>query len=80
MKKNILNFRILKEKLILIIWYIGTKLKDFFNNQNPINLFINLRDGNINPREVIKDQINFKSDLSKIKKGNVKSKSNKILK
>ena len=80
MKKNILNFRILKEKLILIIWYIGTKLKDFFNYQNPINLFINLRDGNINPREVIKDQINFKSDLSKIKKGNVKSKSNKILK
>ena len=70
----------MKEKLILIIWYIGTKLKDFFNYQNPINLFINLRDGNINPRKVIKDQINFKSDLSEIKKGNVKSKSNKILK
>ena len=45
-----------------------------------MNLFTNLRDGNINPRQVIRDQINFKPDLSKVQKGNVKSKSNKILK
>ena len=34
--------------------------KDFRNYQNPIELFKNLRDGNINPKEVLKDQINFK--------------------
>ena len=35
-----------------------------------------LRDGNINPKEVLKNQINFKSDLGEIKKknGNPKSK------
>ena len=42
--------------------------KDFSNYQNPINLFINLRDGNINPRDLLKDQINFKSDIGEIKK------------
>ena len=50
-------------------------LKDFSNYQNPIELFINFRDGNINSREVLKDQTNFKSDLGKIKKGNKKLKS-----
>ena len=40
-----------------------------------IDLFIDLRDGNINPREVLKDQIplvkrTFKSALGEIKKGN----------
>ena len=49
--------------------------KDFSNYQNLIDLFINLRDGNVNPREVLKNQINFKSDLNKIKKGNPKSNS-----
>ena len=37
-------------------------------------LFKDLRDGKINPKKV-KDQINFKSDLSEIRKGNPKSKS-----
>ena len=41
---------------------------NFSNYQNLIDLFINLRDGNINPREVLKDQINFKLDLSWTKK------------
>ena len=27
-----------------------------------------VRDGNINPNEVLKDQINFKSDIGEIKK------------
>ena len=37
--------------------------EDFENFQNPIDLFKDLRDGNINPKN---DQINFKSDLGKI--------------
>ena len=45
-------------------------LKDFRSQQNPIKLFKDLRDGNVNPKEVLKSQINFKSDLNKIKKGN----------
>ena len=32
-----------------------------------MNLFINLIDGSINPKEVLKNQINFKSDLGEIK-------------
>ena len=46
-------------------------LKDFSNYQN----LIVLRDGNINPKEVLKNQINFKSDLGEIKKGNPHLKS-----
>ena len=48
---------------------------DFSYYRNLINLVKDLRDGNINPKEVLKDQIKFKSDLGKIKKGNPKSKS-----
>ena len=32
--------------------------------------FIEFRDGNINPKEVLKNQTNFKSNLGKMKKGN----------
>ena len=46
----------------------GISPNNFSNYQNLIDLFMNLRDGNINPREVLKDQINFKLDLSWIKK------------
>ena len=38
-------------------------------------MFKNLRDGNGNPREVLKDQINFKSDLGEIRKENLDLKS-----
>ena len=41
----------------------GISPKDFSTYQNPIHLFENLIDGNINPKEVLKNQINFKSDL-----------------
>ena len=34
--------------------------KYFRNYEDPIKLFKDLRDGNINPKEVLKDQINFK--------------------
>ena len=46
----------------------GKSSKDFSRYQNPIDIFINLRDGNINPREVLKNQTDFKSDLKKSKK------------
>ena len=48
----------------------GISRKDFSNYQNLIGLFKNLRDGNITPKEVLKSQINFKSDLGEIKKRN----------
>ena len=50
-------------------------LKDFSNYQNLIDLFKDLRDGNINPKEVVKNQINFKSDVGEIKNGNPNLKS-----
>ena len=53
----------------------GISPKGFRNYQNPIEVFKDLRDGNINPKEVWKDQIIFKSNLGEIKKGNGKSKS-----
>ena len=49
--------------------------KDFSNHQHLIELFKDLRDSNINPKEVLKDQTNFKPDLGQIKKGSPKSRS-----
>ena len=49
--------------------------KDFINYQKLVDLFINVTDGNINPSEVLKIQMNFKSDLGETKKGNWKLKS-----
>ena len=54
----------------------GISLKNFRNYQDPIKVFKDLRDGNINPKEVLKDQSNFKSDLGEIKKGNPKDQIN----
>ena len=53
----------------------GISPTDFRSYQDPLKLFKDLRDGNINPKEVLKDQISFKSGLGKIKKRNPKSKS-----
>ena len=47
--------------------------RKFRNHQNPIVLFKDLRDSNTNPKEVLKGQIKFKSDLIQRKKGNPKS-------
>ena len=74
------KFQNLKEKINhenLIYNYKteGKSPKDFSDYQNPIDVFINLRNGNVNPREVLKNQNDFKSDLSEIKIGNKKSKS-----
>ena len=52
----------------------GRSPKDFRNYQNPIKLFKDLTDGNMNPKEVLKNQINFKSDLGEIKKRKTKFK------
>ena len=35
----------------------------------PLKLFENLRDGDINPKGVLKNQARFKSDLSELKTG-----------
>ena len=48
--------------------------KDFSNDQNLIELFKDLRYGNINPKEVLKDQTKFKSDLAKTRKRKLKIK------
>ena len=53
----------------------GKAPKDFRNHRNPVELFKDLRDGNINPNEVLKNLINLKSGLGETKKGNKKSKS-----
>ena len=55
----------LEKKLILTIWFISTNLKEKFRNpngqnqnrnyQNLVELFKNLKDGNINPKKVLKN-------------------------
>ena len=53
----------------------GRSPKDFKNYQNLIDLFKSLRDGDVNLREVLKNQNNFKSDRGKTRKGIPKSRS-----
>ena len=38
-----------------------------------VDLFINLRGSNVNPKEVLKNLINFKSDLGEIRKSEIKN-------
>ena len=53
----------------------GSNPKDFIYYQNQIDLFINLRDDSLSPREVLKNLIGFKSVLGKVKTLNPKLKS-----
>ena len=53
----------------------GRSLKDFGIYQNPTDLLKNLRNGYTNPKEVLKNQISFKSDLGAIVKRNPNSRS-----
>ena len=46
--------------------------KDFTNYQIPWKLSEDLREGDINPKEVLKNQARFKLDLSEIKTGGKK--------
>ena len=61
-----LEIRINRYYLIYKYKTEGISSKDFRSYQDPINLFEDLGDGNINPEEVLKDQSDFKSDPSKI--------------
>ena len=47
--------------------------KDFGNYQMPWKLFEDLRDGNINPKQVLKNQAKSKLDLSETNTGGKKS-------
>ena len=67
--------RINLDNLIYVCKTKGRSLKDFSVYQTLTDLFKNLRDGNINPKEVLKNQISFKSGLSEIIKGNPKSRT-----
>ena len=53
----------------------GISPKDFRNYQNPTKLLKDLIDVNVDPKEVLKDQINFKSNLGEVKVVHKKSKS-----
>ena len=55
----------------------GNESIDFENYQMPLKLFEHLRDGNINPKEVLKNQARFKSDLNEVKIGGEKSPNQK---
>ena len=70
LKKGLLIFRILKKRINrdnLIYKYKteGRSLKHFRDYKN---LFKNLRYGNINSKEILKNRNNFESNLGKIKK------------
>ena len=67
------EFQNLKEKINpnnLIYKYKtqGRSPKEFIDYQNMIDLFIGFRDVNVNLHEVLKNQLEFKSDLGKIRK------------
>ena len=55
----------------------GNEPKDFRNYKASFKLFEDLRDGNINPKEGLKNQARFKSDLSGRKIGRNKSQDEK---
>ena len=69
LKKDVI-FRILKKNnpMMYMGKTEGRSPKDIINYGKLKNLFTNSRDSNINPKEVLKYQINFKSYLSEIKK------------
>ena len=79
LKKGLLNFGLQKKRINsddLIYKYKteGRSLKDLKNYQHVVELFTDLRDGNINQKEVLKDQFNNKSNLGEIKKRKSKTK------
>ena len=75
LKEGLLDLEIQKNKLILILSTEEIEeisSKDYSNYQNLIKLFKDLRDGNIKPKELLKYQINLKSDLDEMKKKEIK--------
>ena len=62
LKQNLMIFRIWNIKinadnLIYNHKTEGKSSKDFTRYQNPIDIFLNLSDGNVNPREVLKNWV-----------------------
>ena len=51
--------------------------KDSTDYRKLFELIENLRDGNLNPKEVLKNQVKFKLDLNEIKLGGNKSEDQK---
>ena len=81
-KERALEFSDIKAKtdpndLVYILKTGGNEPKDFGNYQMPFKLFEDLRDGYINPKEVLKTQVRFQSDLSEVKTGGKKSPNQK---
>ena len=81
-KERDLKFSDIKGKidptsLVYIFQTGGNEPNDFGNYQMPLKLFEDLRDGDINSKEVLKNQARFKSDLSEIKSGVRKSPNQK---
>ena len=77
-EERALEFSDVKDKidpnnLVYVFKTEGNRPKDFGNNQMPLKLFEDLRDGNVSP----KDQARFKSNLSEIKIGGKKSPNQK---
>ena len=73
-KERAFEFSDIKDKidpnnLVYIFKTGGNESKDFGNYQMSLKLFEDLRDGNINSKEELKNQASFKSDLSEIKTG-----------
>ena len=81
-KERALEFFDIKDKidpnnLVYTFKTDGNEPKDFRNYKTPLKLFEDLRDGNINSREELKNQERLKSDLSEIKLGSNKSPNQK---
>ena len=77
-KERALDFYNAKDKidpnnLVYIFKTGGNEPKDLGSYQMLLKLFKDLRDGDINPKKVLKNQARFKSDLSEIKTGGKKS-------
>ena len=81
-KERALEFSNVKDKvnpngLVYVFKTEGNIPKDFRNYWVPLKLFGDLRDGNVNPKEALKKQARFKSDLSEIRIGGKKSPTKK---
>ena len=77
-KDRALEFSDIKDKvdpnnLVYTFKTGGNEPKDFGNYQMLVKLFDDSRDGDINAKEVLKNQARFKSALSEIKTGGKKS-------
>ena len=73
LREMALEFYDIKDKidpnnLVYVQSTAKNNLKDFGKYQMPMKLFEDLRDGQIDPKEVFKNQARLKSDLSGIKR------------